>query len=486
MMRGGRVSDPCDTSFHTGRMSQTSTERLREYLAQLPPQAQALLMREFERAIERGEDTTVANFVLELLRKIVRGTEEEEARPRIDDPARLLFRPLEPFLVEGSFPARPGQIRRASLPLIWEWLNREGASGAAREFVAALAGIRETGTSADLEAASRKFQLAAAEAIVRVAASVSGGDHHRALARVGPPDVIEDILPIASVLHGHDVLDTLNGRLPSYLRIFGESQLNSVCGSLNVPGLQAPQLLPFALELVMQRLSAPWQIIRLAVKMAASDDEIRVAATPYGVAVTIALHDLACLVAGLQSDIKRGKFDNVAEHLKILHDGVRGLRTELDLRNDSQWGRQLTSIRAEISNSLQSEIDSVPGRVRRLLRQRADKDISVSSKVDAGEVEETAALIDFVAVCRTYASELAINEVTLRTYSDLQHYVEQSTEALVQSLRSVDAKTRAYRQMQVKAAIRFCDVLFGHDYASLMGRAAENALTGDRKSSRAG
>ena len=93
-------------------MDQTSTERLREYLAQLPPQSQALLMREFERAIERGEDAVVANFVLEELRKIVRGT-DEPTRARTDDPARLLFRPLEPFLTEGNFPRRPGQIRRA-------------------------------------------------------------------------------------------------------------------------------------------------------------------------------------------------------------------------------------------------------------------------------------------------------------------------------------------------------------------------------------
>ena len=164
---------------------------------------------------------------------------------------------------------------------------------------------------------------------------------------------------------------------------------------------------------------------------------------------------------------------------------MRGLRTELDLRNDSVWGKQLTAIRAEISNSLQSEIDSVPGRVRRILRQRPDKDISIGSKVDSTEVDETASLIDFVAVCRTYASELAINEVTLRTYSDLQQYVEKSTEALVQSLRAADSKTRPYRQSQVQAAVRFCEVLFGHDYASLMSRAAENALTVERKSSRA-
>jgi hypothetical protein len=470
--------------MHTGRMSQTSIERLRDYLAQLPPQAQALLMREFERAIERGEDVTVANFVLEQLRKVVRGS-EEETRPRTEDPSRLLFRPLEPFLVDGNFSGRPGQVRRASLLPVWQWLIREGAPDQAREFEASLAQMREAGTT-NLEATIRKFQLATADAIFKIAMPVPGGDQQRALARVGPPNVVEDLLPIGSVLQAREALDTLGGRLPSFLRIFAESQIASVGTALNVPSLQTPQMLPFALSLVMQRLSAPWQIIRLAIKMAASDDEVRVAATPYGVAVTIALHDLACLAAGLRADIKRGHFDNVAEHLKTLHDGVRGLRTELDLRNDSAWGRQLTAIRADISNSLQSEIDSVPGRVRRLLRQRADKDLPAGAKVDASEVDETAALIDFVAVCRTYASELAINEVTLRTYSDLQHYVEQSTEALVQSLRGSDARTRTYRHMQVKAAIRFCDVLFGKDYASLMSRAAENAMTGERKPSRAG
>jgi hypothetical protein len=468
-------------------MSQTSIERLRDYLAQLPPQSQALLMRAFERAVERGEDTAVANLVLEQLRKIVRGAEEEdEARPRTNDPARLLFRPLEPFLAEGNFPVRAGQIRRASLLPVWQWLGRDGAPEQVRQFEAELAKARDSDMTSLVEMATRKFQLAAAEVIVKLATPVPGDDKQRALARVGPPNVVDDLLSIGSVLRAREALETLGSRLPHQLRVLGDSQIASASSALNVPSLQTPQLLPFALSLVMQRLAAPWQIIRLAIKMAASDDEIRVAATPYGIAVTIALHDLSYLAACLRTDIRRGHFDNVGEQLKTLHDGVRGLRTELDLRNDSSWGRQLTSIRADISNSLQSEIDSVPGRVRRILRQRADKDISAGAKIDASEVEEIAALIDFVAVCRTYASELAINEVTLRTYSDLQHYVEQSTEGLVQSLRGGDIKGRAYRQMQVKAAIRFCEVLFGHDYASLMNRAAENAVTGERKSSRAG
>lgn len=466
-----------------GRMSQTSIERLREYLAQLPPQAQALLMREFERALERGQDTAVATLVLDQLRKVVRKTEADEAPPpRTDDLSRLLFQVLEPFLVEAGAPIRVGQVRRSSLAPIWQWLGRDGAPDKLNEFEAALA--RMPADSGQVEALASKLQAVAAEAIFELTGP-GGGDKSRALTRVGPPNVIEDLYSIGAVLAVREAVATLNEKLPRALRAFGDAQIVSVTSALNIPVLQTPQMLPFALSIVMQRMTAPWQIIRLAIKIAASDDEIRVAATPYGVAVTIALHDLSCVAAILRMDIKRSRFENVAGNLKTLHDGVRGLRTELDLRNDSAWGKQLTSIRANISNALQSEIDSVPGRVRRILRQRAEKDIPPGARIDSTEVEETVALIDFVATCRNYASELAINEVTLRTYSDLQQYVERSTEQLVQSLRGADHKVRTYRQQQVQAAIRFCQVLFGDDYASLMSRAAENAATGERKSSRA-
>jgi hypothetical protein len=464
-----------------GRMGQASIERLRDYLGQLPPQSQALLMREFERAIERGEDTAVASLVLEQLRRVVRGSEEDSV-PRTGDPARWLFRPLESFLAENNMPVRMGQVRRASLPPVWQWLAREGAPDAAQAFEAALAAAGDDVEA--LEPALRKIQASAAEAIIKITSSA--GDQQRALARVGSPQVVEDLFYIGSILEAQEAFDALVGRLPNNLRTFDDSQVAVVCAAFNIPALQTPQLLPFALSLVVQRLIAPWQIVRIAIKMAASDDEVRVAATPYGVAVSIALHDLYCLAVGLRTDIRRGQLSNIANNLKALHDGVRGLRTELDLRNDSTWGKQLAAIRTDISNTLQSEIDTVPGRVRRILRQRADKDILPGARVDSSEVDEVASLIDFVALCRTYASELAINEVTLRTYSNLQQYVEQATEALVQSLRGGDAKARAFRQSQANAAIRFGEVLFGHDYASLMSRAVDNALTGERKPSRTG
>ena len=330
------------------------------------------------------------------------------------------------------------------------------------------------------------MQSAVAEAIRNVTAVTPGVDNHRILVRIGPQTVIDDLRSVGAVLSHRDALEALAGKLPSSIGAFGDGQVNSVIATLNVPTLQTATVLPYALGLVIERLSSPWQIIRVAVKMAASDDELKVAATPFGVAVTMALHDLGHEVAELRGRIKRGQFQDFSERLKIVHDGLRGVRTELDLRNDSNWGRQVAAIRVSVSDALKSEIESVPGRVRRLLRQRPDKDITPTMKVDPGEVEEVEALIGFVAVCRTYASELAINEVTLRTYSDLQQYVEKSTEALVQSLRGGDSRVKAFRQMQMDAAIRFCEVLYGRDYAATMSRAAENALVAvERKASRA-
>ena len=189
-------------------MSQTSIERLRDYLAQLPPQSQALLMREFERALERGEDTSVATFVLEQLRWVVRarspphknrggrrrsggGRQAAQRRSRRGCcSARWIH-----FLSE-AIPLRPGQVRRSSLLPVWQWLARDGAPEQVREFEAALERSRQSGNSHEVEVAVRKLQLAAADAILKIAGPSNGGDKQRALARVGPPDVIEDLLPI--------------------------------------------------------------------------------------------------------------------------------------------------------------------------------------------------------------------------------------------------------------------------------------------------
>lgn len=462
-------------------MDQKATERLKDFLAQLPPRSQAMLMREFERAVESGRDVAVANFVLQLLRALVR-SDPENVRSRTDEAARQAMRVLLPFLVDGNS-AGIGEIKRDAIGRVWQWLVDQGVPEQAKALEIAIA----AGNGAANDNAIFAFHAAVSEAIAQATSPAAQHDNHRTLGQIGPVSVVEALMSVGAVFGVSQSLAGFSDRMLKTMRVFGDAEIARTIEALDDPALQTPQFMPFALRLVKQRLGVPWQLIRLAIKTAGSDDEFRVASSIYGCAVSIVIEDLAKVASTVRADIKRARFDDLSHHLKAVYEGIRGLRTELDIRSDSNWGRQLAAIRIEVSSALQSEIESVPGRVRRLLRQRPDKDVTATSRIDPIEVDETVALVDLVATCRNFAGELAINEVTLRTFSELQQYVERSTEALVASLKSPDPKVRHFRKQQVDAAVRFCEVLFGFDYAALMSKAADNALIVERKPvSRAG
>jgi hypothetical protein len=126
------------------------------------------------------------------------------------------------------------------------------------------------------------------------------------------------------------------------------------------------------------------------------------------------------------------------------------------------------------------EIESTPGRVRRLLRPRSAGKAG-AARLDAGDVAETEALIELLAACRHYASELAVREVTLRAFAELEQYLDSGTRTLVEGLRGGDPADRPFRQSQVDAAVRFCGKVFGAQYAAVLGKAAEVAANSERK-----
>jgi hypothetical protein len=202
---------------------------------------------------------------------------------------------------------------------------------------------------------------------------------------------------------------------------------------------------------------------------------------PDAIAVTITLIDIERMVGELKADLKGGRSLEVAALLKCIHDAVRGVRSELDLAVDSPWGRQLAAIRGEVSSALGMEIESIPGRVRRLLRPRPAGKAATVARLDPNEVVETEALIGLLRACRHYAGELAVSEVTLRVHTELQQYLGTGTRALVEGLRGVDPADRPFRQSQVDAAVWFCAKLFGPQYAAVLGKAAEAAVNSERK-----
>jgi hypothetical protein len=148
----------------------------------------------------------------------------------------------------------------------------------------------------------------------------------------------------------------------------------------------------------------------------------------------------------------------------------------------------LAAIRADISGLLKVEIEATPGMIRRLLRPHPAKEIAPGSSLDSIDVNEAETRVEFLNACRNYASELAVNEATMRAHSDLTLYLETGTKLLLDALRQAGDAERPFRQSQVDAAIRFCRIIFGAEYAGLLAKAAEvavQAAAAERKPARA-
>jgi hypothetical protein len=472
-----------------------SVERLRDYLRTLKPEARAMLVTELERGMLCGDEAAGNEFVLQELRRTIRAA--GQAVPRIGDAARLFFAPLEPFLIDdGAGHKRVGRLARVSLEPIWEWIGRDLMPAEAKALCDDINRALVADDGAKAELLTRALHERAIQRI-KETIDAAGADEkmrRRLVVQVGTPRAFEDVDSLLRILALRDVLGDLARRLPKHLRTFEREQIDQVkalvegAAAQKSPDLAARKTDIFlcGLVLVMGRLALPWQLIRLATRAAESDDAARVAETAFADAVAIVLSEIECMVSELRVELKARR--PVTSLLKGIHDAARGLRTEMDISVDSPWSRQLAAIRTDISTLLKAEIESTPGRVRRLLRPRPPNEIAPGALLDAIDVSDTEMLVEFVDACRSYANELAVNEVTARTWLELQHYLETADKGLLDALRQAGAADRPFRQSQAEAAIRFCRTVFGADYAGLLAKTAEIAVqtgTVERKSLRA-
>jgi hypothetical protein len=342
------------------------------------------------------------------LHRIVR--EQREGAPRIGHCARLIFKPLEPFVVDDRADHNhPGRIARRSLDPLWTWLRRDLLPAEAKALADDVSNALLAGDEPKAEHLVRAFRDKAAAIDAILAAGVADEKiHRRTLAQIGTARAAEDAATLKCVLAERDAIEMLAAHLPLRISNLANGELDEYKALIEKTSARNGELFLYALLTVMSRLAASWQVIRFGVRAAGRDTAARVAET--GVAVTIVLAEFERMVGELRDDLRSGTGVAVGAMLKTIHDAAPGLRTELNLPVESSWGRALAAQRAQIADLLRSEIESAPGRMRRLLRARPSTEIRANSALDPDEVAETEALVGFVGACRHFASELAINE----------------------------------------------------------------------------
>ena len=455
-------------------------ERLRQYLKDLQPNARALLMAELERGLLRGEDMPGAELVLQELRRQARNNSPAK---RPGNLARLFFQPLEPFLVDDIVTRHhPGRIARVTLEPIWEWMSRDLMPGEVKAVTGQVAAAFDRGEVTRAEELANGFQD---RAVTRMdeALSAAANDEkvrRRLCSQIGTPRALDDVTAVMTVLKTRDSLSAFGSRLPAHIKVFDDTMTSDV-RSLIDSRRGGGSLFVYKLAIAMSRLASTWQLIRLATRAAGTDSTMRIAETKYAVAVDMVFAEIERMIAELKAELRTGRGLATGALLKSIHDAVRGMRTEIDLIDDSPWSRRLAALRMQVSDLLKGEIEGLNGRVQRLIRPRPTMEIAPQSTLDQRDVQDTEALIEFVSACRAYATEFDVSDLTASAWAELQQYLDTTTAELAENLRNAGPADGSFRESQLDAAVRFCAKVFGDEYAQALVKARDHAAASERK-----
>ncbi|MCC7348318.1 MAG: hypothetical protein IT538_13075 [Variibacter sp.] len=459
-------------------------ERLRLYLEELQPEARTLLLRMIERGQLGPTGIPGAELIVEALRPSLR--QSAVLPERVGNPQRLFFRPLEPFLVDTAPEHElPGRLDRASLVPLWQWIGRDLLPAEVAAYTQEASAALLAGDVATAERLASGFQDAVAAGISKAMLATRGDERalRRLIGQIGLVHGLTDLHLLHTVLQHREALARFGAKIPGSISNLGEEQAANILTLIRQATATTPDLLQPLLVMVMNRLGAPWQLLRLAMRAAETDVAARIVPTPMALAVRLVFAQMRSAFQTLRVDVRRGQFAAAGALCRQLHDGIRGLRTEMNLSGDNPWSRELAALRADVSALLKAEIEATPGAVRRLLRVRPAKEILPGTVLDAGEVAEAELRIEFTCACRNYAAELAVNQIAPPAVSELQAYFDSSMPLLLEALKGAGPADRKFRQSQVEAAVRLAGKLFGAEYAGLLTRAVGAAV--ERKPAKA-
>ena len=312
--------------------------RLRAYLLALTPQARRRLRDGLERGLVRSE-AFAAEAALAELRRLADDCEGAAAQ--------VFFRPLAPFLVEDD-PARrhPGQVVRASLPALWAFVRHDLVPHETIAFIGAVTEALEANATAHAERLTRDFQDRVAAALRAVFADEDELARRRLLLCIGTPRAAEEAAALRWSLRGRDLLAALSAHLPARIDDLAHDSVGRYRAMIE-DAARPREVFVYALLMLMRRLGAPWQIVRLATQTAGSTAAARIAATPYGIAVDIILADIERQIAALSAALADGAGAAAVTLMRAIDAAVCGLRAEIAIPVDSTLARRLGSLSAE-------------------------------------------------------------------------------------------------------------------------------------------
>jgi hypothetical protein len=343
-------------------------DQVRKYLAHLSLQARRHLLAETERLQAHGADMPGAGIILAELRREFRAT--GSAHSGVGNSSRHFFQPLELLLVDSALEhATAGQISREFLSSIWEWISLVALPRLADDYTNTMKHLIAADNRQEAKQVALTFQTKVARSLASALASTNGVERVRSELTVytGSRAIFDDLSKVLCCLQARDALVEFAKALPAKIEKFEGKTFATVVELLKAFTASHPEAMPFALTLMAKHLRTPWQLVRLATKMAKSKNPTDIAATPWAIAVSMVLEQIDERRLALCHALKDGHVVIAKDILVDIYEIEHALRVRIDRIEESEWGRRLDELMKAVATPVDAEIHSISGPLRHIL-----------------------------------------------------------------------------------------------------------------------
>ena len=451
-------------------LSLDKTGLLAAFLGGLPGHVAARLAKAVE--IDRLMDgkTLPHEDILSGLRPVLR----RDPMARTLTPLRLFCLPFQDLL--NSQPRKikqKGVIARVTVQPLWRWLGEnllpEETLRYSAEIKALVAAKR---IDEALTRAGDYWILASATLMTALAE---------------PKKARQALIEEAAVADAAEVA-LLLAAAPSVLKIHALMPLSSPMTESLLWELRAvydalvatqPDAAPYVAVVVLNRLSRPWEGLRLPLMIARQHSDTLISKTDMGLVGEI-LFDRLDSLQGTILAVRQPQFDTdmLLLQAKQFADLSAAIVKEIEVRRDGEWGQRLLKDRAAVGAAMEKFMERAPKELAAALpvQRGTGKSADFSKPVDAEKRELAMRYARLVVGCRNFAAAASFGARQKDVFEELCALLRRYNEDVVRELRGADNLNVV--ETQFHFATELTALLFSEEEAELMrrrGKAAQAA-----------